>query len=80
MITYFSVDVPMIYNRCPENQTESTCLLRSYLDSEESAFRILPFTHRLSMKTSDWISVRDGIDKIRAICADCQAKNVQHTK
>lgn len=80
MITYFSVDIPMIYNNCPKNQTESTCMLRSYLNSEESVFRMLPSTHRLSMKNPNWTVVRDGIDKMHAICADCHEKNLQYTK
>lgn len=80
MITYFTMDLPMIYKHCPENQTEETCPLRSYLNSDESVFSILSFTHQLGRKTQDWPTVRDAVDKMHAMCNECMNKNLQHTK
>ena len=80
MVTYFTFSMPMIYNRCPENQTEETCVLRKYLDSKESVYRLVPHSYQLMPRAQDWPTARDAIDKLHAICAECQKQNNQKTK
>ena len=80
MVTYFTASIPMIYKHCPENQTETTCQLIEYLNSKESVYSLIPFSHQIVPKTQDWATARDAIDKMHTICAECQNKNSQKTK
>ena len=80
MVTYFSIHVPMIYNHCPENQTEETCFLRSYLNRKDSVYYLVPYSYQLMPRAQDWPTARDAIDKMHAICAECQKQNNQNTK
>jgi len=80
MITAFSVPVPFIYEHCPKGQTEQTCALRQYLNSDNSVYKLLPYNYTLFPQTNDWTVARDAIDEMHKICAKCQAEHNQNTK
>ena len=80
MVTYFTINMPMIYNQCPDNQTDDTCALRVYLNSAESVYRLVPSSYQLIPQTRDWKTARNAIDTMYKICAECQTKHTQQTK
>jgi len=80
MLTYFNIEIPRIYEHCPENQTKTTCQLRSYLANNQDAFLVLPRVNKMLPNTQDWMVARDAVDKMHAICTQCHAQNDQKTR
>ena len=80
MITVFSIHVPFIHEQCPKGQTEQTCALRQYLNTDNCVYKLMPHDYRLLPDTNDWNTARDAIDKMHEICAKCQAEAKQNAR
>ena len=70
MNTHFIIQIPLFVQECPANQTEYSCMLRSYLKAPNSIYR--QFDCNLVPDTRDWNTARDVIDKMYNICAKCR--------
>lgn len=80
MLTYINITVPRIYEHCPENQTEATCPLRSYLVNDQNLFIFVPRANQLFSNSQDWTAARKAIDEMHSICKECHTKNDQKTR
>lgn len=75
MNTYFEIRIPVFWQHCPKNQTVASCPLRKFI-KKDGTYKIIEFQNSLVPDTKDWVTVRNVIDKMHEICAQCKQDNI----
>jgi len=73
MKNFFDIHLPLFSPDCPENQTEDTCVLRANLKQKGSVYSA--FGYKLLPETRDLGKALKAVERIRAICDQCQKEN-----
>ena len=80
MITHFTIHIPLFVQKCPKNQTEASCVLRSSFKEPGSFYK--QFGNNLasepgSLEKRNWEEIFNAISKMEEICSKCKKENTE---